>query len=163
MKQAIISIKPDYADSIFAGTKTIEVRRHPMHIEAGTVLWIYVTLPRGTLQGFSIVDYVRVSTPAQIWKRYGSLTAITRRQYFQYIEGADKASAIGLSNVVEIDAPISLKQLQRYDGAFHPPQRFRHLDTNHRVHGLLAIKLRQYRKKLDGLTPPSPNLEEASQ
>ena len=49
---AIISIHPDYADAIFAGKKTIELRRRIPEVPSGTRLWIYATRPTGAIIGF---------------------------------------------------------------------------------------------------------------
>ena len=51
MKAIIISIKPQYAAAIYAGTKTYELRKCQPHVEVGTPMLIYETSPVKRITG----------------------------------------------------------------------------------------------------------------
>ena len=71
MKQAIISLKPQYAELILSGKKTVELRNRIVRMEPGTVIWIYATRPFGGIVALAELDSVVHDTPAGIWVRYG--------------------------------------------------------------------------------------------
>jgi predicted transcriptional regulator len=48
---ALISIRPGYANAILDGTKTIELRRRVPELVSGTRLWIYATRPTAAVVG----------------------------------------------------------------------------------------------------------------
>lgn len=45
----LLSIKPEYADKILAGKKTVELRRVRTRLEAGDLVLVYVTSPQQNL------------------------------------------------------------------------------------------------------------------
>lgn len=47
----LISLEERYANGIFDGTKTVELRRRPMNVSIGATVWIYVKMPVGSVVG----------------------------------------------------------------------------------------------------------------
>ena len=45
MSQVIMSLKPEYGELVFSGSKTVELRNRIARIEPGTTIWIYFTKP----------------------------------------------------------------------------------------------------------------------
>ena len=66
---ALLSIKPAYADAIFAGSKTIEFRRSRIAADIDIVL-VYATRPVGQVVGWFEVAGVIESTPKKLWRDY---------------------------------------------------------------------------------------------
>lgn len=69
-RAVLMSIEPKYADLIFAGTKTIELRRVCPKIGPGDLVLVYVSSPRmALLGGFEVAGIVSGAPPALCEKR----------------------------------------------------------------------------------------------
>lgn len=118
---AIISIHPNYADAILAGTKTIELRRRIPELRLGTRLWIYATRPVGAVIGFVTIQSVSKAHPSTIWKRHRNGVGIDYDEFKAYFSGTEEAIAIALVSAKHT-CPITVDQLREIRGKFHPPQ-----------------------------------------
>lgn len=118
---AIISIRPRFAEAILSERKTVELRRRIPPIEVGTRLWIYATRPTGAIVGVAIVDTIFRGTPEAVWDTYFDRIGINRSDFDRYYAGAPEAIGIRLSKVQRIK-PISIEQLRIWKQGFHPPQ-----------------------------------------
>ncbi|MDE0040937.1 MAG: ASCH domain-containing protein, partial [Candidatus Poribacteria bacterium] len=68
IQDALISIRPNFAEAILAGKKTVEIRRRIPALQVGTRLWIYATRPLGAIIGTAIVAKIIEGTPTELWK-----------------------------------------------------------------------------------------------
>lgn len=121
VEDVLISIRPNFADAIFSGKKTVELRRRVPAIKSGARLWIYVTKPVGAVMGYAELKHVSVGEPDEIWAEQGSFSGLSREQYDAYFEGSKSASALMLHNVRKM-APVPMSQLRQMRANFHPPQ-----------------------------------------
>ncbi len=119
--EALISIKPNYARAILAGTKTVELRRRIPTIRRGTRLWIYATLPLGAIVGSAVVADIIRGTPAAVWKTYRGCAAVSRREFDEYFTGTSRALALVLSDAIK-RREIGIDKLRELSHGFHPPQ-----------------------------------------
>jgi predicted transcriptional regulator len=118
---AIISIHPDYANAILAGTKTIELRRRVPDLSAGTRLWIYATQPTGAVVGYVTVKEIIRASPGILWNKHRNGTAIEYKAFKAYFNGSEEGVAIQLGSARRV-AAITIDQLRRVRAGFHPPQ-----------------------------------------
>ena len=116
-----MSIRPNYAQAILAGTKTIELRRRVPDLFSGMRLWIYETLPTGAVVGFARVQSVAKARPTTIWRKHRDAVGIDYASFTAYFDGAPEAVAIGLATASRV-APITLDQLRQVRDSFHPPR-----------------------------------------
>lgn len=123
-QNVLISIKPKYVQNILAGEKTIEIRRGRVSLEIGTVLWVYATLPVGRIELHARVADLYCGAPSTIWKKFGKYTSLTRAEYYAYIDGADKVTAIRLESVKEVKPAPELNVLRATKQGFQPPQSY---------------------------------------
>ena len=119
--EALISIRPQYANAILDGFKTVELRRRIPQIEIGSRLWIYSTLPEGAVIGSVLVEGVVRLAPSELWKRYGSRAAIAKKDFDRYFEGTDCSVGILLCNP-QRRTPVDLSSLRQVRTDFQPPQ-----------------------------------------
>lgn len=130
---ALLSIKPEYAEAIFDGRKTIEFRRSRFAADVDTVI-VYATQPVGRIIGwFEVADVVE-STPTKLWRNYSHRGAIDRPAYLAYFSDADRAFAIVIRHATRLPAPASLTTI---GPDVRPPQSFRYLARDV-AEGLLA-------------------------
>ena len=119
--EAIISIRPNFAEAILSGVKSIELRRRIPYIGVSTRLWIYATRPVGAVVGSATVKRIIRGSPEEVWAESKSRAAIDRHAYNTYFDGAQEAVGLVLANVRRGNA-ISIEMLRSVRPGFHPPQ-----------------------------------------
>jgi len=122
----MLSVAPQYARAILAGVKGVELRRRAPRLEGGTRAWLYSTLPVGEVVAMLTIDKVVEAPLAELWRRYGPHTAITRAAFDAYFNGLERGAALIIRDVQALKEPVSLQAL-REEGAFHPPQFYRRM------------------------------------
>lgn len=121
VEDALISIRPNFANAILAGKKTVEIRRRIPALKVGTRLWIYATQPLGAIVGTAIVEKVIEDTPTELWKTCMDQIALGQCEYDEYFAGTDRALGIVLSKITKWE-PISIDKLRKIREGFHPPR-----------------------------------------
>lgn len=119
--ELLISIRPSFADAIFNGSKTVEIRRRIPSIEIGVRLWIYVTKPVGEVRGVARVAEIIKGDPDVVWRACGPRTGLSRSDFDDYLDGSATAYGIALRDV-EVGRPVSMAALKMLRPNFHPPQ-----------------------------------------
>jgi predicted transcriptional regulator len=124
----LISLEERHANNIFAGTKRVELRRRTMHVVNGTVVWLYVKRPIGSVLGQAVVAATHTLTPNQIWRRFGTCSGLARAEFFDYFAGLSSAFVLELKDAERLKEAISLDALRDASSGFHPPQFFTRID-----------------------------------
>ena len=128
----LLSLKPCYADMVFAGEKRAELRRRaPVHSEGG-VVFVYVTRPVMHLRGQFRVRSVRKGTPDEVWDAVSEEACVERLDFDAYYAGRDVAYALEITDVREYDEPVTLDELRRMFGSFVVPQSWRYAKAEER-------------------------------
>ena len=65
-----LSIKPDYANAILSGKKTVEFRKNGIPIAVKTIV-LYSTQPEQKIVGYFDVKSCEVAPPSVLWEKYG--------------------------------------------------------------------------------------------
>ena len=118
-----MSIKPQFADAILNGTKTVEFRKRRLAPDVTTVL-IYATMPIGQVVGaFEIAGY-DVASPTRLWERHKKHAGIARAPYRDYYRGTRQAVGLLVADARRLTRPVYLRDL---DVALRPPQSFCYL------------------------------------
>jgi len=125
----LLSVHPKFADRIFEGDKTAEVRRVRPSVSPGDLLCFYVSSPEKALRGCALVDRVDAGGLGWLWRKVNGSTGLTSREYGDYCRGARAAYAIHFSCVQEFPAPVTLADLRSLWSGFHPPQIYRYLSV----------------------------------
>jgi len=123
----LMSIRPHYANKIFEGTKTVELRRvKPKVIQEGDLIFIYVSSPVKSLVGAFSVALIMEKPLLTLWKNVKDSAGISRSEFFSYFQGVEKGVAIFIKDVWLLPKPIHLSDLRREVKGFYPPQNFRY-------------------------------------
>jgi predicted transcriptional regulator len=112
---------------IFAGTKTVELRRVRPTIQSGELALVYVSSPTKELQGAFKVKKTISGTPASIWKKYGKQSGISREEFTEYFRGKPEAHAILIEEAWTLAKPVRLSRLRKEKQGFRPPQSFHYI------------------------------------
>lgn len=123
----LISLKPCYADLVFEGLKTAELRRQiPRYIQNRDV-YIYVSSPVMELRGGFRVGHIWSGSPDDIWSTVSKLAGVSREVFDDYYKGKNVAFALEILKVWEFTNPVSLETLRNRFPDFVVPQSFRYL------------------------------------
>ena len=137
MEQAILSLKPQYAELIISGEKTVELRNRVVRMEPGTVIWIYATRPVGGIVALAELDSVVHDAPAEIWIRYEREMCIDKEHFDSYIDNRESVSALKLSSVRKLKHSVTLDWIRQSIGNFQPPQFYSRLSLDDRLSSTL--------------------------
>ena len=137
MRQAIISLKPRYADLILTGKKSVELRSRIVRLKPGTTIWIYSTRPVGRIVGFAEVKSVVHGEPTLIWRRFKKKICIDEAEFNSYTEDRERVSAVTLTRVQELAEAPTLDGIRELTGTFHPPQFYAYLTSENELLGVL--------------------------
>ncbi len=139
----LLSIRPKYADLIFNGRKTTELRRVRPRIRRGSIILIYVSSPVKALMGGFQVQNVIQGSPTYLWKVAGNEAGISKKEFEIYYSGLSLGFAISASNVWQLKNPIVLDKLkQRWEG-FTPPQGYRYINLQEIDEDFLPLNFNQ--------------------
>lgn len=121
----LMSIKPEYAEAIFNGTKTVELRRKRPSFEPGTTVLVYSSSPNSALEGAFETGEVIALAPHRLWRKGSQGAGVDRATFNAYFVGCDLAFAIEVRNP---------RRLQRSRLTFRPPQSYLFLRRGRRSH-----------------------------
>lgn len=125
-KLIVVSIKPEFANRIFDGTKKMELRKCSPNVNPEDLLIVYSTSPEMAIIGVCKIKKVIKSTPSEIWENHSDILGIDRERFFQYYSGSDVAVGIILERVKRFKTKIPLKNLKKQFPTFSPPQTFKY-------------------------------------
>ena len=126
-ENVMFSLKPRFIEAFLDGSKFIELRRRPPALQAGTVVWLYGTIPYGQIMAVARIRHIAVAPLAQIWSEFGQGLGLSKSEFDDYLANKDYAAAIELDHVTPVETPISLSALRSVEPGFQPPQFFRHI------------------------------------
>lgn len=124
-----LSIRPQFAEQIFAGTKTVELRRVRPRIDTGDLVIVYASGSTKALLGAFQVARVVTASPNTIWKEFRNTTGLTREEFDEYFMGRLTAYAIEVAHAWRLPVPVCLPILRKKKNGFRPPQSYHYLDT----------------------------------
>ena len=117
----IISIHPQYAQSILDGSKRYEYRKMiPIRNDIDRV-YIYATKPIQAIIGEFTLDGIISDTPQKVWDITARHGGITEAFFNDYFKSRNKAYALKVGDVIKYDVPIDPKEVIT---DFTPPQNF---------------------------------------
>ena len=121
----LFSLKPRYADLIFAGRKKAELRRRIASGIEGRNVFIYVSSPVRQLRGGFRVGEVWCGSPEEVWNKISELAGVDKRDFDAYYAGCEIAYALQITDVWEYENPADLNRLRKRFPNFVVPQSWR--------------------------------------
>ena len=133
--QLLLSLKPCYADFVFDGRKTAELRRRlPVSWQKGLMpcmenchVFIYASSPVRELRGGFRVECVWSGTPEEVWSKVSTLAGVEKRDFDAYYAGYTFAYALKITDVWEYEYPADLNTLRNRFPDFVVPQSWRYM------------------------------------
>lgn len=106
---AVFALKPEWADLILSGAKTVEIRRGRMNRMVDRML-VYRT-GTGLIVGETRVKGMHAAPPDIIWREYGEASHIPKPVFDEYAQGADRLYAYRLENPIRYERPKTLSEV----------------------------------------------------
>lgn len=102
-----MSIKPKFADAIFDGSKTIEVRRRRITIKQNTCVFVYSSWPIKKVIGKFFVARVEYATKQSLLDRHREIAA-THQEIEDYIGDCQISTALHIEMPIKYKTPKDL-------------------------------------------------------
>lgn len=113
----LLSIKPEFANKIFDGTKRFEYRKAIFKRSGIRRVIVYASSPVQRVIGEFQIELILNDSVENLWKRTSKYSGITKDFYHQYFAGRDQAYAIQVGLIKRFK---KAKTLQDYNINFAP-------------------------------------------
>lgn len=123
MRTILLSIRPEYVEKIFDGSKRYEYRRIACKDPINKII-IYATSPIKKVVGEVIVEDVLSASPTALWEKTKKEAGISRKFFREYFNGKRSACAYKLGKVEKYDTPKNLSDM----GIYQAPQSFIYIE-----------------------------------
>ncbi|PCJ17926.1 MAG: hypothetical protein COB02_12320 [Candidatus Cloacimonadota bacterium] len=120
----LLSIKPEYVERIFSGSKKYEYRKAIFKKQNIKKVIVYSTMPVGKIVGEFEIERIIEDSPNNIWEQTQEYSGVDKSFFDYYFNDRDKGYAIKISKVKLYDKPIDPKL--KYE-KFTAPQSFKYL------------------------------------
>lgn len=121
----VMSLRPEFADMILRGVKTVEIRRRFSSAWVGRKVVFYAGLPVGAIVGEARIQSVFVERPQDIWQRFGPAIGCSVEYFAEYVSGRSFVAALQLEEVAQYPVCVPLTILREsLGGQLVPPQSY---------------------------------------
>ena len=118
--KVLLSIKPEYANAIFAGTKKYEFRRSIFKKPNIKTIVVYSSSPVQKVIGEFEIETILRKDIDQLWSLTEQESGINKDFFFEYYKGKEIGFAIKIKKTKKYDKPLDIKS----DFNKTPPQSF---------------------------------------
>jgi predicted transcriptional regulator len=124
--RVLLSVKPQFAEAILAGTKTFEFRRLLFKREDVRTIVIYASSPTRKVVGEFTLDKVLTLKLDELWATTCNGSGIERSYFDEYFEGRSTGHALKVKETRRYRSP---RCLRKDFGISHPPQSFCYIES----------------------------------
>ena len=136
----LMSIKPEHATKVLAGTKTVEIRRKFSKRWRGHRVAIYACRPESSVVGEAVIGEVIRDSPDGVWERFAGQMGCSKSQFERYTRSSCEVYAIIFHEVTPYKKSISLGEAsEAVSKRLRPPQSYLSLNNNQRWAEALSV------------------------
>jgi len=139
-KALLLSVKTEFADKIFDGRKTIELRRRRPRVELGDYLVIYVPTPCKGIVGVASVDQVVEARLGTLWRKVRHGCGVTYTEFRAYFAETSTGYGIFLSRPARFTSSLALDTIREIEPGF-TPQGYKYLSRANIAEALIRLRL----------------------
>jgi predicted transcriptional regulator len=121
--KVILSIKPQFAEKIFNGTKKFEFRRTLFKNKAVKSVIVYASAPISRVIGEFEIDEIIHNDLEYLWNDTEEYAGISKEYYFEYFDGKEMGYAIKIKHTKRYSSTFSIEE--KY--GIKPPQSFAYI------------------------------------
>ena len=122
MCQMLLSINPEYVESILQGKKIYEYRKFRCRDDVDKII-IYATAPQKQVVAEADIADIIEDDILSVWRQTKKYSGITYTFFRKYYKGKKKAVAYHLKNIVLYERPLALEDI----GVSCAPQSYRYI------------------------------------
>lgn len=110
---ALLAIKPEFAEKILAGEKRYEFRRTAFRDSAEIeFIYLYASAPVKRVVGLFTSERIIEASPTELWELFGEESGMENKERFlDYFEGVDTGYAIEIDDTHRFDSPLDPTEL----------------------------------------------------
>lgn len=123
----LMSIRPEFAELILQGRKTVEFRRKFSKKYKGATIVFYITHPAQQFMFSTTIAQVDHSQKKELWNMYQQECGISQAVFDEYFSGIDYGYAIHMSNLKPLPNQLVLERAKKVCPQLRPPQSFQRL------------------------------------
>ena len=128
----LLSIRPEYAQKIINGTKTVELRRVRTRLKAGDLVLLYISSPEKALVGsFEVEQVIEFENSPkalkEFWNEVKNKAGIEQHKFYRYYQGASVGVGIYIKKLEIFPRRLELERLRKQLPSLKPPQNYRYL------------------------------------
>lgn len=124
--KVLLSIKPEFAEKIFNGTKKYEFRRSIFKNPDIKTVVVYASSPVQKVIGEFEIDSIINDELKVLWERTKKYSGISEIFFFDYFKSKEMGFAIKIKEAKLYEKQLCLKS----DFNANPPQSFMYLETS---------------------------------
>jgi len=121
--KVVLSIKPEFANKIFEGTKKYEFRRTIFKNPNVTKVVVYASSPIQKVIGEFEIDRIITDDLETLWNKTKKHSGISEDFFFEYFDNKEHGFAIKIKNTRLYNRPKCIRE----DYNLFPPQSFLYL------------------------------------
>jgi predicted transcriptional regulator len=121
--KVLLSIKPEFANKIFDGTKKFEFRRSIFRNGNVKKIIVYASSPTQKVIGEFEIEEILNEELQCLWEKTKEFAGIQECYFYQYFNEKEKGFAIRIKSPKKYKNPLCLKK----DFKLSPPQSFAYL------------------------------------
>ena len=121
--KVILSIKPEFANKIFEGTKRYEFRRTIFKNPDVTKVVVYASSPIKKIIGEFEIESILKDNLESLWLKTKNYSGISEEYFFKYFIDKELGFAIKIKNFKKYSTPKCIRE----DYNLFPPQSFLYL------------------------------------
>lgn len=126
---ALLAIKPEFANKILSGDKEYEFRRSSFkNAQDIDFVYLYSSSPVMKIVGGFSTDRIVEANPSQLWQLFNEQAGIDYDRFMEYFDEVETGYAIQIDDTYQFEEPIDPKEV--FD-EFSAPVSFLYLDKEH--------------------------------
>lgn len=118
--KVLLSIKPEFAERIFDGSKKYEFRKNIFKNPEIATIVVYASSPVQRVIGEFDIEAILSGAPENLWKKTREFSGISEEFFFDYFSERNLGFAIKVKNVRRYQKPRCLRTSYNVN----PPQSF---------------------------------------
>ena len=123
--RVLLSIKPEYAEKIFDGSKKYEFRRTVFKDPSVKTIVVYASWPVQKVIGEFEIELILNCDLKTLWEKTKDFAGITEKFFFDYFDNKEKGYAIKVMKTKRYKTALCIKE----DFHANPPQSFVYLEN----------------------------------
>ena len=127
--EVILSIKPEYANKIFNGSKKFEFRRSIFKNKEVTKIIVYASSPVSKIIGEFEIEKILYEDLKSLWKLTKDFSGISEKYYYDYFIGKENGYALEVKKVKLYKEVLCIKETF----GINPPQSFAYVKKKHKA------------------------------